>query len=346
MIKSIPNKNKTYIGYTSDIKQRLRKHNLECKGGAKKTSKDAPWKLLMVVKGFLSGTTARQFEFAWQHPKQTRHIRENNQCKTFRHGATRSMKQSVTILKSLLSEKNALTKLCRLRLIFIDKEATDLWNKLDNIEPLPYVKLDGRYVLDEDEFLLHEHSRRSESYILKNMMIRLSHPPVCTICKDLVEVGEAGTVCENENSTNPDDRSTSSVAHLKCLRLKILKNTTAYSMLSTNPLEMHQCWKIPACGNEHRWSDIILHGGIMERVVVKSNDELDLLLEDDPSGDSNQDLNEEDDSLYQSSPCYDNPMVYARPEETPERSWGVGTADVQSIVERMTDDDEESNTIL
>lgn len=60
--------NRCYIGYTINIKQRLRKHNGEIKGGAKKTSRHRPWKLVMWVSGFTWERTALQYEFMIQHP--------------------------------------------------------------------------------------------------------------------------------------------------------------------------------------------------------------------------------------------------------------------------------------
>ena len=60
--------NRCYIGYTINIKQRLRKHNGEIKGGAKKTSQHRPWKLVMWVSGFTWERTALQYEFMIQHP--------------------------------------------------------------------------------------------------------------------------------------------------------------------------------------------------------------------------------------------------------------------------------------
>lgn len=60
--------NRCYIGYTINVKQRLRKHNGEITGGAKRTRKNRPWKLVMYVSGFLFERTALQYEFMIQHP--------------------------------------------------------------------------------------------------------------------------------------------------------------------------------------------------------------------------------------------------------------------------------------
>ena len=46
LLKSIKNPNKTYIGYTTDLKARLQKHN---EGGSVHTKIYKPWKLITYV---------------------------------------------------------------------------------------------------------------------------------------------------------------------------------------------------------------------------------------------------------------------------------------------------------
>lgn len=56
-----------YIGYTVDFNRRLRQHNGEIAGGAKKTCKHRPWVPLCVISGFYDNSTALRFEFRLQH---------------------------------------------------------------------------------------------------------------------------------------------------------------------------------------------------------------------------------------------------------------------------------------
>jgi predicted GIY-YIG superfamily endonuclease len=57
-LKSLKDPSNTYIGYTTDLKQRLKKHNA---GGSPHTSKFKPWKLITFI-GFDSEDKAIAFE--------------------------------------------------------------------------------------------------------------------------------------------------------------------------------------------------------------------------------------------------------------------------------------------
>jgi len=62
------NQNYTYIGATNNLKQRIRKHNGEIKGGAKYTTKKGKgWQYACYVSGFKNNIDALQFEWAWKH---------------------------------------------------------------------------------------------------------------------------------------------------------------------------------------------------------------------------------------------------------------------------------------
>ena len=58
LLRSIKNSSKTYIGYTTDLNQRLETHN---SGGSVYTEQDRPWKLITVI-AFDSQQKAKDFE--------------------------------------------------------------------------------------------------------------------------------------------------------------------------------------------------------------------------------------------------------------------------------------------
>ena len=61
--------NRTYVGYTTDVKRRLYEHNFT-KKGAKRTTKNRPWKLILYISGFEYERTALQYEFLIQRTKK------------------------------------------------------------------------------------------------------------------------------------------------------------------------------------------------------------------------------------------------------------------------------------
>jgi predicted GIY-YIG superfamily endonuclease len=60
--------NRIYIGYTVDFPHRLRQHNGEITGGAKKTQKWRPWYPICTIQGFYEKSSALRFEYRLQHP--------------------------------------------------------------------------------------------------------------------------------------------------------------------------------------------------------------------------------------------------------------------------------------
>jgi predicted GIY-YIG superfamily endonuclease len=57
---------KFYIGYTVDMSKRIRQHNGNIVGGAKKTCNNRPWKILCTIHGFYDNTSALRFEYRLQ----------------------------------------------------------------------------------------------------------------------------------------------------------------------------------------------------------------------------------------------------------------------------------------
>ncbi|KAJ3975412.1 hypothetical protein EV361DRAFT_503113 [Lentinula raphanica] len=103
LLKSVqtPKSNATYIGSTPNPPRRIRQHNGELTQGAWKTKRGRPWVMQMIVHGFPSKLAALQFEWAWQHPHLSRHIRDENGRVFTTSG--RGLKQNIQILQFMIS---------------------------------------------------------------------------------------------------------------------------------------------------------------------------------------------------------------------------------------------------
>lgn len=69
--------NRTYIGYTVDFNHRIRQHNGELVGGAKRTRRFRPWYPICIIYGFYDSSTALRFEYRLQHSSPKRKAGED-----------------------------------------------------------------------------------------------------------------------------------------------------------------------------------------------------------------------------------------------------------------------------
>ena len=69
--------NRVYIGYTVNFNHRLRQHNGEITGGAKRTRRWRPWIPVCIIQGFYEASSALRFEYRLQHPKRRRKAKES-----------------------------------------------------------------------------------------------------------------------------------------------------------------------------------------------------------------------------------------------------------------------------
>lgn len=79
-----PHKNRTYNGFTVNLKRRLRQHNQEIKGGAKYTRNwgNKSWEHCAYITGFPTAKNALKCEWRIKHPdnKRRRPYKYNNPC--------------------------------------------------------------------------------------------------------------------------------------------------------------------------------------------------------------------------------------------------------------------------
>lgn len=88
MLRSLNPKypNRTYIGYTNNLKRRIRQHNGLIKGGAKYTRVGRPYKIVCYISGFPNRSSALQFEWRCHHPggKGKNHRRITNRYRKYK----------------------------------------------------------------------------------------------------------------------------------------------------------------------------------------------------------------------------------------------------------------------
>ncbi|KAJ5073846.1 structure-specific endonuclease subunit slx1 [Anaeramoeba ignava] len=96
-------KDHAYIGFTRNPLRRIRQHNGEIKGGAKKTSLKRPWELVCVIFGFPSSCLALRFEWTWQNPYKSSKLKEFQEKGISGFGNIHKVKAKARILFEILN---------------------------------------------------------------------------------------------------------------------------------------------------------------------------------------------------------------------------------------------------
>ena len=67
---------RTYIGFTTNPRRRLRQHNGELTRGARRTMIGRPWEYVAIISGFQDKKSSMRFEWAWQHVDKSKVFRD------------------------------------------------------------------------------------------------------------------------------------------------------------------------------------------------------------------------------------------------------------------------------
>ncbi|KIP10803.1 hypothetical protein PHLGIDRAFT_65067, partial [Phlebiopsis gigantea 11061_1 CR5-6] len=130
LLKSIrtPKSTATYIGSTPSPPRRIRQHNGELTQGAWKTKHNRPWVMQMVVHGFPSKLAALQFEWAWQHPWRSRHLRDEGRQRFARSARLNYLRQRVGVAHGMLCSHPYNTWPLHVKLF--TEDASKIWHDL------------------------------------------------------------------------------------------------------------------------------------------------------------------------------------------------------------------------
>lgn len=264
LLRSMPKPGTFYIGSTPDPVRRLRQHNGQLTAGAYRTKRKGyrPWEMIMLIHGFPNKIAALQFEHAWQHCYQTRHVEATKRITTSKTGG-RSLAHKVGNVRLLMN--SPFFKVMGLKIMCFDDVVYNVYveNKFrisgaDDSVFIDYV----RSIRNPDDGNLKEVEDFKEIYTQRNKahMDRFSQ---------ILQHGEYNCgYCENNiDYINSDEfpfisicyhTDCDTVYHLMCLykeaktqeELKSNKETSSFPPLIPKKVK---CWK---CSRVLLWTEV------------------------------------------------------------------------------------------
>lgn len=136
LLESLKQNYRTYIGFCVDPRRRLRQHNGEIPGGAWKTHRSRPWKMVMCIWGLPNKIAALQFEYAWQHPAVCRHVKKRvahlGFCHLTKKGRQRVIHGTLNNIKVVFEMLRA-SPYCQLPLHVHVFDSTAYWELLPKV---------------------------------------------------------------------------------------------------------------------------------------------------------------------------------------------------------------------
>jgi structure-specific endonuclease subunit SLX1 len=219
-------KDRVYVGSTPNPFRRIRQHNGEIVGGAKKTLKWRPWEMVTLVHGFPNRTAALQFEWVWQHPEQSRHFKVNGQ----------------SIFKGTKKEKMLHGKLRVLSYML-------------HTEPFSRWPLQIHFCSEQIHTLFQEHDAPPkhlrvtmgtlECLSVENAVATVPEGHLCAICEEEIEKNL------HDDWLHCSQRKCTMISHLLCLSQEFLRQQSDHKHLV--PIQ----GACPICKNDLKWGKLI-----------------------------------------------------------------------------------------
>lgn len=206
LLQSLSRKQSCYVGFTMNPPRRLRQHNGEISGGARKTRRWRPWKMILCVYGFSNKVAALQFEHAWQNPATGRHVRgavaHLGYCGLTRMGkrCAYGAEKNIAVLLEML--KVSPYRRMPLRLHFFDAELYNQSTMRAQRQPPPQHMVVSVGSFDHLETSCAEIMARSRHEVLEGA--------ACDYCERSLVGGECVVTCSR----------CSTILHLTCAALK------------------------------------------------------------------------------------------------------------------------------
>ncbi|KAJ3810395.1 hypothetical protein EV368DRAFT_46500, partial [Lentinula lateritia] len=255
----------TYIGSTPNPPRRIRQHNGELTQGAHKTKRGRPWIMQLIVHGFPSKLAALQFEWAWQHPNLSRHIRDEN-GKVFTTNG-RGLKQNIQILRFMISIHPY--NLWPLHVKIFTPQALKIWDGLAATNSAHAVILprgfthsvelegvDGKTAggsgrsmpIDvQDEKFTTTHLNKH------NDLIALKKPLECSVCREPLN----NYISDPLTHALCPHNSCNGTAHLLCLSQHFIFQSPGGNCNSSDTPMIPRGGNCPSCFDFVLWGDVV-----------------------------------------------------------------------------------------
>ncbi|KZT43395.1 hypothetical protein SISSUDRAFT_1040409 [Sistotremastrum suecicum HHB10207 ss-3] len=266
LLKSIqtPTSTATYIGSTPDPPRRIRQHNGELTQGAWKTRLKRPWVMTMIVYGFPSKLAALQFEWAWQHPNVSRHLKTDGKA-TYDIKRT-TFNKSVEIARAMICNPPYSTWPLHVKLF--RPEAVKAWSAAEKIIPeMPLgftysTELEG--VDGQSEAINRVRETPIDVKDVAFTEIHLakwrtlsgqsdSYRGSCSVCGKPIDLHtsavESISLCPQETC--------SAFTHLECLAAHFLENRADLLSLNDSSMLIPRGGPCPSCTHYILWGDVI-----------------------------------------------------------------------------------------